>query len=51
MTNTISFGLGLSVLGFLSLHYAFNNSDKFIFLAHEFIIFIDVLVVGVKRDH
>ena len=36
---------------FLSLHYAFNNSDKFIFLAHEFIIFIDVLVVGVKRDH
>ena len=51
MTNTIPFGLGLSVLGFLSLYYAFNNSDKFIFLAHEFIIFIDVLVVGVKRDH
>ena len=44
MTNTISFGLGLSVLGFLSSDYAFNNSDNF-FLAHEFIIFIDVLAV------
>jgi len=29
MTNTISFELGLSVLGFLSLYYAFNNSDNF----------------------
>ena len=45
MTNTISFGLGMSVLGFLSLDYAFNNSDNFIFLAHESIIYIDVLAV------
>jgi hypothetical protein len=29
MTNTIFFGLGLSVLGFLSLDYDFNNSDNF----------------------
>jgi hypothetical protein len=45
MSNTVSFGLGLSVLVFLSLDYAFNNSDNFIFLAHEFIIFIDLLAV------
>jgi len=35
----------MSVLGFLSLYYAFNNSDNFIFLAHESIIFIDVSAV------
>ena len=45
MTNTISAGLGLSVLAFLMLDFGFSNSENALFLAQKFVIVVDEMAI------
>ena len=45
MTNTISAGLGLSVLAFLMLDFAFSNSEKALFLAQKFVLAMEQMAI------
>ena len=45
MTNTISAGLGLSVLAFIMLDFGFSNSENALFLAQKFVIVLDEMAI------
>ena len=45
MTNTISAGLGLSVLAFLMLDFGFSNSENSLFLAQKFVLAMEQMAI------
>ena len=45
MTNTISAGLGLSVLAFLMLDFGFSNSENALFLAQKFVLVMEQMAI------
>ena len=45
MTNTISAGLGLSVLAFLMLDFGFSNSENALFLAQKFVLDMEEIAI------
>ena len=45
MTNTISAGLGLSVLAFLMLDFGFSNSENALFLAQKFVLAMEEIAI------
>ena len=45
MTNTISAGLGLSVLAFLMLDFGFSNSENALFLAQKFVLAMEQMAI------
>ena len=45
MTNTISAGLGLSVLAFLMLDFGFSNSENALFLAQKFVLAMEQISI------
>ena len=45
MTNTISAGLGLSVLAFLMLDFGFSNSVNAFFLAQKFVLAMEQMAI------
>ena len=45
MTNTISAGLGLSVLAFLMLYFGLSKSENALFLAKKFVLAMEQIAI------